>query len=641
MGQLRRVHSGATNRAQVGHLSPLPGRKHTGATTQKSITSSTSLAARRAAQAKKSNDAQQDEDTANSPPPPQLAQPTDNPFHGIDSQPNSPDLRRMSNDPLINLAPDEHTKALLRRDRAEVKRFITATFKDIDKDGSGTLSYEEFAKALRRFGVADSKEMLHRVAQLVDTDNSGSIDIHEFSALIAKDAGSVHNLGYFSNEMAGFLNIAAALTRQGAELAMQQKSQDAGLTPLAAKVARAKQAAAQMNSTAKESVSRKRAESMRKMREMQEAEQQEKLAKEQLRAEKRDAELARTVSHALMVLRECIESTGSFGAVIRANENHSIGKSEMSMSLRKLGLNVGDKALDRIMHFLGLDPLSKKDQRHVCTQVLTNLGVDNTGTTNEITNKKTHVVDGEQLPARVTPPAVTRRLRAVFALERMRDALLSRKDKLTSDDVDGEPTTSHSNFCGMVSRHVPDVDAQTLGDICKLSDTKNLGHVNVSEVSEAVTTSDNRMDKLSASAIAVRYEKEALLPRQADATGARRGRFASTPVSAYGLQVRELLKSYPGSTHFATETNRLQREDPAYKGIRTWQVADAQRAKNKRMALEAAIQKHAHEQRERYGNLDDAYWRKEETKLDAKFRQKQRYISSISMDRRVQRQLMG
>jgi calcium-dependent protein kinase len=57
----------------------------------------------------------------------------------------------------------------------------TQAFKQLDKDGSGTISLEELAEALRTFGIYDDAKDLLASA---DTNDDGQIDYAEFSWLL-------------------------------------------------------------------------------------------------------------------------------------------------------------------------------------------------------------------------------------------------------------------------------------------------------------------------------------------------------------------------------------------------------------------------------------------------------------------------
>lgn len=54
-------------------------------------------------------------------------------------------------------------------------------FKQLDKDGSGTITIEELADALRQFGIYDDAKALLATA---DTNGDGLIDYAEFSWLL-------------------------------------------------------------------------------------------------------------------------------------------------------------------------------------------------------------------------------------------------------------------------------------------------------------------------------------------------------------------------------------------------------------------------------------------------------------------------
>jgi Ca2+-binding EF-hand superfamily protein len=88
-------------------------------------------------------------------------------------------------------------KELLKRGTAGIKS-ISVYFRQIDSDGSRTISYDEFQDGVRTRNINLTKDEIQKLFRLFDTDNSGNIDYNEF--LVSVRVGTTmfyHNLPFF------------------------------------------------------------------------------------------------------------------------------------------------------------------------------------------------------------------------------------------------------------------------------------------------------------------------------------------------------------------------------------------------------------------------------------------------------------
>lgn len=85
----------------------------------------------------------------------------------------------VSGDGLIDY--NEFVAATMHLSKLEKEELLQKAFKQLDKDGSGTISLEELADALRTFGIYDDAKDLLASA---DTNDDGQIDYAEFSWLL-------------------------------------------------------------------------------------------------------------------------------------------------------------------------------------------------------------------------------------------------------------------------------------------------------------------------------------------------------------------------------------------------------------------------------------------------------------------------
>jgi calcium-dependent protein kinase len=69
---------------------------------------------------------------------------------------------------------------------------VWQAFKQLDKDGSGTISIDELSEALRQFGIYDdAKELL----ESADSNQDGLIDYAEFSWLLRNNNEALKQSG--------------------------------------------------------------------------------------------------------------------------------------------------------------------------------------------------------------------------------------------------------------------------------------------------------------------------------------------------------------------------------------------------------------------------------------------------------------
>ncbi len=553
------------------------------------------------------------------------------------------------------------SRELLRKERDAVARQLRACFRHFDADGSGKLTADSLVQAMRMLGVSASDATLHAVAAGASSSPEDTrIDYVEFADLLASDAGRPDNLGFFSNEMVSSLNVLGALGRRGAHsdgAASGQHHAPPPPTKLQSRVARAKAAAAAID--AAKAADAAAAVGAKAANDTEAVPAQEAAPVGVIRtleaddsdatAEKAAGVTRRKVSHALMALRDSIETAGAITAVFRcvdAERPSSLDADAFTATMRKLGVELEPHVRDLVMAELDLPSDEAVDYRKLATSVLTNLGVDNT---------RARGLNGgaparrPKVPLRAAPPRLESRLAAVGALQAARKALLASGHSdvtaallAAAGDAaeEGSTRVPYANFYAALRRQVPRLDEGTAAALCRMVDTNNLGVVDLADVGAAVGSSGNDVSQVSASALARRYEQRALLPRRADG-GIGAGRFAATPVGSYGLQVRELIYSFPGSAQYADDKVRLAREPSHDKGRCTWQADDVAAAARRKAARSARREGYWAALAERRAKDEAKAAVAAEGRTDARFQQKQRYITSIAMDRNIQRQLLG
>lgn len=94
----------------------------------------------------------------------------------------------------------------------------------------------------------------------------------------------------------------------------------------------------------------------------------------------------------------------------------------------------------------------------------------------------------------------------------------------------------------MLRDWMPELDGTKAEHVCKLLDRDGDGYIDFDEFAKAVSQTGDDMRGSTAGLVA-RREKEAL----SKMVSGRGGRFGATPTTKYGVQMRELFTSFPGS----------------------------------------------------------------------------------------------
>merc|ERR1719240_212707 len=77
-------------------------------------------------------------------------------------------------------------ESLLSLDHSRDK--LEATFKEFDKDGSGSIDLAELDQALASIGIKKTRKELKQMMQAADNDGNGEIDFEEFVAMMKQDS---------------------------------------------------------------------------------------------------------------------------------------------------------------------------------------------------------------------------------------------------------------------------------------------------------------------------------------------------------------------------------------------------------------------------------------------------------------------
>jgi Ca2+-binding EF-hand superfamily protein len=86
-------------------------------------------------------------------------------------------------------ASDSHVLELLRNRFQSKPTFLRAAFREVDTDGSSTITAEEVSAALRMLHIDVSLATAQRLTRLVDKNKDGVISYSEFVKAFEADAG--------------------------------------------------------------------------------------------------------------------------------------------------------------------------------------------------------------------------------------------------------------------------------------------------------------------------------------------------------------------------------------------------------------------------------------------------------------------
>ena len=224
---------------------------------------------------------------------------------------------------------------------------------------------------------------------------------------------------------------------------------------------------------------------------------------------------------------------------------------------------------------------------------------------------------------------IHRRHAAAQAMETMKQRLQIKftnlRDAFRSIDVDSDNTLSYTEFGGLVSEWMPELPEERVRDVCRLLDGDGDGMIDFDEFSSVIAAQGDDMKKSTAGLLRAR-EQKAL----GNMTKSR-GRFGATPSFSYGVQVRELINSFPGAAGYLSEVERFT-PSVGHQLVPDWQIADAARRAQRTQTRREQMRFHTQRQEAVAAARQRTAEQLHDARMGSLLSQKQRYLTSVARE---------
>ena len=530
--------------------------------------------------------------------------------------------------------------------RTRAKNAVAPLFRAMDEDREGGVSHHEFIAQMRRLGLQEPDHKLKWVAEAIDNSGQGRITFAAFGTAVSpalfEDGLCKPALKTALEEAQGerpprmrthdfpsrpaptFPDAPRSLKGGAASLGTKQAWSEWGGVPQPAAAAAASSAADNGNAASSSTVASRPGEASRL-------------------AQRADARARHKVQLALDALRTQVEMHGSVKQAFRkleASGDSKISADELQKALRqRFNIDMSAETTRDVMREFDVDGDGEIEYREFVSRLLGKFDIDVTGGRTGARGGGGAHVEMEQLDAeRKAAQArnaggelnASRRHEAAVAMESMRKRLLAKhanlRDAFRSIDVDSDNTLSYEEFGTLVSQWMPDLQPMQVHDVCRLLDADGDGMIDFDEFASVVASSGDDM-KHSAAGLLRRREQKAV----ANMVNARKGRFGATPTFSYGIQMRELMGSYPGTTHYATENERLA-PSVASQLVPEWQVTDAARKAQRTDVRREQMRFHTQRQEAVAASRQRASEMLQDARLDSIVAQRQRYSHAVATE---------
>lgn len=207
------------------------------------------------------------------------------------------------------------------------------------------------------------------------------------------------------------------------------------------------------------------------------------------------------------------------------------------------------------------------------------------------------------------------------------DAVLQHFKQLGADH-DVVDYSEFKQFARQVMPRLSDTDARGM---CRLLDRMGDGSIDIRKFHEMMGMDDDKVEGRSFNNTAKLFEQTVIAQRP----GGRDGRFGKTPaIGAYGMQMREVMYGYPGSTHYQSERERLELPLSRQDCPPAWQVSDAAVKKKRQAYRNQKLRDHERVEMAYKASTQQAAEVFKQARIDSLSRQKRRYLYSVAQEAR-------
>jgi Ca2+-binding EF-hand superfamily protein len=543
------------------------------------------------------------------------------------------------------------------RQRTTVRMAVRPIYRAMDEDHRGGVTHEEFIDHMRRLGLEEPDHVLKWVAEAIDQAGEDMVTYAAFGKALSP--GEMED-GLLKPELKVALEVAQGRRPQPSRAALDYPPRPPPAFPIApqslkggaallsskyawsewggvplpadAGVAAAAAAAAAAGGGTDGGTDGKSAGALR--------------PGGPLRVQERaEARARHKVQSVLDALRQQIEIHGSIAKAFRRLEttkDSKIDPAELQGYLRKqLHIDMSDETSRDVIKELDANGDGEIEYSEFVRRLLGKFDIDTTGDRNGAHGGGgQHVaMDSQSAGQRAAAAQRARggvgalnamqRHDAAIAMETIRQRLLTKhanlRDAFRAIDVDSDNTLSYDEFGQLILQWMPELEPGKCDDVCRLLDADGDGMIDFDEFSSVLAASGNNL-KHSTGALLREREQKAV----SNMMNARKGRFGATPASSYGIQIRELIASYPGTTHYMDDAARFG-PSVAAQQVPEWQLTDA--AKKAQAALVRREQMRYHTQRQEAvaGARQRVFEQRHDSNINSLVAQRARYTQAVAV----------
>ena len=224
---------------------------------------------------------------------------------------------------------------------------------------------------------------------------------------------------------------------------------------------------------------------------------------------------------------------------------------------------------------------------------------------------------------------LNRRLAALTSMvelnTRLQQKYANLRDAFRSIDVDSDNTLSYTEFGQVVIDWMPELNEEKARDICRLLDADGDGMIDFEEFSTALSANSDDMRKGTSGTLRHKEQKQVANMQRS------KGRFGATPTFAYGVQMAELISSFPGAASYLAPSQRFA-PSVSHQVVPDWQIADASRRANKAVARREIMRFHTQRQEAVAASRQRAAEVKHDGRMASLITQRQRYDESVAKE---------
>ncbi len=554
----------------------------------------------------------------------------------------------------MEAASREHNVARvlsMLRQRTTVKTAVRPLYRAMDEDHRGGVSHEEFIDHLRRLGLQEPDHVLKWVAEAIDQSGEDKITYAAFGKALSP---AEMEEGLMKPELKAALEVAQGRRpapsrrpdyppRPAPVFPTAPPSLKGGAAVLSTKYAWSEWGGVPMPTDAGAPVAGGGGADVGTDGKSGGGQRPGGSLRVQERAEARARNKVQSV---LDALRQQIEIHGSIAKAFRRLEttkDAKIDPAELQGYLRKhMHIEMSDATTRDVIKELDADGDGEIEYGEFARRLLGKFDIDTTGDRNGATGGGGHHVamDSQNTAQRAAATqrargglgalSVARRHEAALAMETIRQRLLTKhanlRDAFRAIDVDSDNTLSYDEFGQLILQWMPEIDPGKCDDVCRLLDADGDGMIDFDEFSSVVAASGNDL-KQSTGGLLREREKKAM----SQMMNARKGRFGATPASSYGIQMRELLASYPGTTHYQDDTARFG-PSVASQRVPEWQLTDAAKKAQAVQVRREQMRYHTQRQEAVAGARQRVAEQKHDDRLNSLMAQRARYSQAVASE---------